>query len=70
MDDYNIFHYRINWHATGNGEYPYQVHIDGSNYVIRVNDFPEEVFYTLIVDDVERASFDAWPARWTRPAQR
>ncbi len=47
MDDHNIIHRHINWHATGNGEYPYQVHIDGSNYVIRVNDLPEEASYTM-----------------------
>jgi hypothetical protein len=67
MNDHSIFHRDIDWQATGNGEYPYYVLIEGSKYVVRVNDFPEELFYTLIVDDVEHTSFDVWPARWTRP---
>jgi hypothetical protein len=70
MKEHSIFYRHINWKATGNGEYPYQVNIEGSEYVIRVNDFPEEVFYTLIVDNVEQIHFDVWPSSWTKPSQR
>jgi hypothetical protein len=46
---------------------PYAVEIDGEHRVIRLNDFPDEHLYTLIVDEVEIADFSDWPEWWRRP---
>jgi len=56
----------INWEATGNPLYPYKVQIDGKEWFIRLNDFPEEPHYTLLIDNLEMFNFDDWPVDWIR----
>jgi hypothetical protein len=34
---------------------------------IRVNDFPAEPLYTLLVDGEEVEDLEDWPEAWTRP---
>ena len=34
---------------------------------IRLNDFPDEPLYTLIVDGREIIHFNDWPQEWTKP---
>ena len=57
----------ITWHATGDGEFPYRVRHEGRELTIRVNDFPAEPHYTLIVDGSEATDLDDWPPAWKRP---
>ena len=40
---------------------------EGEQCLIRINDFPDDHLYTLIVNDREVAHFDDWPLCWTRP---
>ncbi len=58
----------VTWKATGNGEFPQEAIIDGQLWKIRVNDWPEEAFYTLMIDDHEIVDFDRyqWPTDWKR----
>lgn len=42
--------------------------VDGATWKIRLNDFPDEPLYTLILGDQEVIHFDDWPSFWTRPA--
>lgn len=35
-------------------------------WLIRLNDFPRQPLYTLLIDGVEQVDFDAWPACWQR----
>jgi len=56
----------IKWSNGINAEFPYQTVCDESRLMVRVNDFPEEHFYTLIVNDEEVNDFDDWPDNWIR----
>jgi len=62
----NYLNEPIKWSNGINAEFPYQTVCDESRLMIRVNDFPEEHFYTLIVDDEEVGDFDDWPDNWIR----
>jgi len=42
--------------------------VESSQWGIRMNDFPDEPLYTLIVGGEERLHFDDWPKFWERPA--
>ncbi|WP_432825293.1 hypothetical protein [Dactylosporangium sp. CA-092794] len=57
----------IAWEHSGDGEFPYHAEIDGRTLTVRVNDFPAEPLYTLIVDGAELADLDDWPSTWRRP---
>lgn len=55
------------WRPTGTAEFPYAATVDGRDWLIRVNDFPAEALYTLLVDGREIGDFDDWPDGWRRP---
>ncbi|BAE52409.1 hypothetical protein [Paramagnetospirillum magneticum] len=57
----------IQWLASGGAEYPYFATVDGQRWRVRVNDFPAEALYTLLVDAREVEDFDDWPTAWVRP---
>jgi hypothetical protein len=57
----------IRWQHSGDGEFPYHAEIDGRTLTVRVNDFPAEPLYTLLVDGAELVDLDAWPPVWRRP---
>lgn len=59
---------RIVWEATGDGEFPYRAEVGGHTFTIRVNDFPAEPLYTLLVGDHEVEDLEDWPSPWVRPA--
>ena len=56
----------IAWRKTADAEYPFAAEVNGDRFVIRLNDFPADNLYTLLVNDREVANFDDWPARWER----
>ena len=55
------------WSKTRDAEYPLAAVVNGETWQIRVNDFPEEELYTLLVDGRDVGSFDDWPTAWERP---
>jgi hypothetical protein len=57
----------IAWEHSGDGEFPYHAEVDGRLLTVRVNEFPAESLYTLIVDGAELVDLDDWPAQWRRP---
>ena len=54
------------WRKTADPEHPYETELDGEKCVIRVNDFPDDHLYTLMVNGVEVVDFDDWSAQWKR----
>ena len=56
----------IIWEKKGDPEFPYIAEFEGHKLALRVNNFPENNFYTLIVDDQEIFSFDDLPKNWKR----
>ena len=59
----------IIWKRTTDAHYPFAAEFEGEKCMIRLNDFPDEHLYTLIVGGKEVVSFDDWSAKWTRPAK-
>jgi hypothetical protein len=57
----------IEWEHSGDGEFPYRVRILEREFTIRVNDFPAEPLYTIMVDGAELAHLEDWPGVWRRP---
>lgn len=57
---------KLIWSSTGDSVYPYQTKLGESTLNVRMNDFPEEVMYTLIVDEQAVTDFDDWPPSWKR----
>lgn len=55
------------WRATGRAEFPYAADVNGQRWEIRVNDFPAEPLYTLLINSVAYADYDEWPTAWKRP---
>ena len=56
----------ISWSATGDLDTPWRAVLSGQTLTVRMNDFPDEALYTLIVDGKAAHDFDDWPARWMR----
>ena len=63
----NYLEEKIAWEKGTDPKYPFVASIDGERCVVRLNDFPDESLYTLIVNDIEIADFDDWPKQWSRP---
>lgn len=56
----------IKWNATGDAEFPYSAMLEGKSARIRLNDFPGDNLYTLIVGEAE-VEFDNWHRCGARP---
>ena len=57
----------VRWQRTTDGEWPYRASAAGHELAIRVNDFPAEPLYTLLVDGKKVEDLEEWPEAWTRP---
>ena len=55
----------IKWKATGDAEFPFTSTVEGKSLRIRLNDFPADSLYTLLVAGAE-VDFDDWPATWLK----
>jgi len=64
-----FFEEGIAWTEGKDPSYPYQAELAGARLLIRVNDFPDQKLYTLVVDDLAVAGFDDWPEQWSRPGE-
>lgn len=53
------------WVPTGHGEFPLRGEIGGQPARIRINDFPAEPMYSVIVAGQNIGNLDDWPAAWT-----
>jgi len=59
---------KILWKSNADDAiHPYIAEFHGHECRIRLNDFPDEHLYTLIVDGKEIEGFDDWPEKWSRP---
>jgi hypothetical protein len=57
----------IAWEDTRNPEFPYRSFIAGRWWVMRINDFPAEPLYTLMIEGQEALDLEDWPAIWKKP---
>ena len=67
-EDHPKIKQRVDW-RTGSGKdgVAFLAEREASVWTIRINDFPEEPLYTLLVDGEEILHFDDWPHFWIRP---
>ena len=67
-NDHSEICHPIEWDVGSgiNGEC-YIASDNGKALCIRMNDFPEEPLYTLIINGEDIIHFDDWPKKWIRP---
>lgn len=58
----------IVWTAIQTGDLIFSSEVDGAEWVVRINDFPSEPLYTLLINGVEVIHFNDWPKGWQKPA--
>lgn len=56
----------VEWRTTEDPRFPWAAEIDGQSHQVRLNDFPDEWMYSLLVKGIELGDFHDWPAAWTR----
>lgn len=56
----------LRWTRTNDPEFPWQSILKGVRCRVRINDFPQEPMYTLLVDGKPVGDFDDWPAGWKK----
>ena len=58
----------VDWRtASGKEGIAFVAEKGGAAWSIRINDFPDEPLFTLIVGGEEVLHFDDWPHFWVRP---
>ncbi len=62
----NYLEEKLMWREGRDPSYPYEAAFNGEKLLIRLNDFPDEQLYTLLVNNEEFISFDDWPDQWKR----
>ena len=70
MNVENLLGLPLHWDATGDGEHPYRCEVDGTQYVVRINDFPAEPLYSVMAGGRVLGNIDDWPPGWQRPGHR
>ena len=54
------------WHPANDPLLPFRAEVGADNWHLRLNDFPAEHLYTLLVNGREIGEFDDWPKSWKR----
>jgi hypothetical protein len=56
----------LNWSATDDLDRPWATHVDGKHWQVRINDFPDDLMYSLVIDGASVGDFHDWPGSWRR----
>lgn len=57
---------KLSWRATDDVDHPWTTQVAGETCRVRLNDFPDDLMYTLIIDDAVIGKFHDWPESWQR----
>lgn len=57
---------KIKWSKSDDSQYPFFTTVNENKLQIKLNDFPDEQLYSLIVNSEKTESFDDWPTNWER----
>lgn len=58
----------VGWKLAGDSQRPWMADVDGQRWSVRLNDFPDEPMYGLIINGKPIGDFHDWPDTWIRPA--
>jgi uncharacterized protein YjaG (DUF416 family) len=56
----------LSWRSTGDPIYPWAAEVDGNSWQVRINDFPDELMYSLMIGSENVGDFHDWPETWQR----
>jgi uncharacterized protein YjaG (DUF416 family) len=56
----------LTWNPTGDPEHPWATEVEGERWLVRLNDFPDDFMYSLIIGGVNAGDFHDWPETWQR----
>ena len=57
----------LSWTSADDPLAPWTTTVDGKRWLVRINDFPDEPMYTLVIADDVVGDFHDWPDGWQRP---
>jgi len=58
----------LSWNLTGDPFHPWATEDGGTIWHVRINDFPDELMYSLIIGNENAGDFHDWPETWHRPS--
>ena len=67
LPDHPLLATPVCWKMTADPFFPYAVQVQQEWWEIRLNDFPAEPMYTLMVEGNAVVDFETWPVCWERP---
>jgi len=56
----------MEWQQAENPEIPWQTEVHGQMWQVRLNDFPDDFMYSLLIDRRTLGNFHDWPGSWIR----
>ncbi len=57
----------VTWEETDSAEYPLRTLLDGHETRLRINDFPDEPLFSVIVAGQSVGELEDWPPAWRKP---
>jgi Protein of unknown function (DUF416) len=56
----------LSWSETDDVNHPWATDVDGKRWQVRINDFPDDLMYSLVIDGASVGDFHDWPGSWHR----
>lgn len=56
----------LSWRHTNDIDYPWTTEVTGETWRVALNDFPDDLMYTLVIDENIIGKFHDWPNCWHR----
>lgn len=56
----------LTWEATDEVEYPWGTMVEGERWQVRLNDFPDDFMYSLVIEGAVVGDFHDWSETWRR----
>lgn len=57
---------KLSWRATDDLDHPWTTDVAGDTWRVRLNHFPDDIMYTLMINDAVVGKFHDWPECWQR----
>jgi len=56
----------VSWRATDDVQHPWATEVGGKRWQVRINDFPDDLMYSLVIAGASVGDFHDWPGSWRR----